>query len=168
MNESFYVAVVTIAPVLLLGTVLAFRIPEGGGRVSRFFLRYSLMFAVLGIVGTAASLLAALGALMNQTDLPEPINILIWGALSWLTAINAIRILDPFISGLVVVGQRAKIDKLGAKKADMERQILEIETKTQRLWEYAAALEAQAGIGPRERRRLIRASKKTRLLTKDR
>lgn len=165
MNESFYIAVVTIAPVLLLGTVLAFRIPESGGRVSRFILRYSLMFAVLGIVGTAASLLAALSALMNQTDLPEPINTLIWGALSWLTAINAIRILDPFISGLVIVGQRAKIEKLTAKRDDLERRIAEKKEQTKRLWEYAATLEAQAGIGPREHRRLMRTSKKTRLLT---
>ncbi len=168
MNESFYIAVVTVAPVLLLGTVLAFRIPDGGGRARRFFLSYSLVFAVLGIVGTATSLLAALYALMGQTDLPQPINILMWGALSWLTAINVIRVVEPFISGLVLVDQQAKMDKLSAKKARLQGQIEQIEAQTRGLWEYAAVLEAQAGIGPHERRRLIRTSRQTRLLTKRR
>lgn len=168
MNETFYVAVVTVAPVLLLGTVLAFRIPDSEDRASRHFLRYLLVLAVLGIVGTAASLLAALHALQSQTELPQIANTLMWVALSWLTAINVIRILEPFIDALIILWQHTKIGKLKAESAELERRIAEKEERTKRLREYAATLEAQAGIGPRERRRLIRASKKTRLLTKRR
>lgn len=167
MNESFYVAVATVAPVLLLGTVLAFRISENEGQFSRFFLGYSLIFAIVGVVGATASLLGALYALGTQTDLLLLVNTLMWWTLAWLTSINIVRIVDPFLSGLALLRNQSKMNRLKAKEARLRMQIEEIEERTERLWKYAAAIEAQAGISARASR-LVRASRKTRLLAKRR
>jgi len=90
-----------------------------------------------------------------------------WWTLAWLTSINIVRIVDPFLSGLALLRNQSKMNRLKAKETRLRMQIEEIEERTERLWKYAAAIEAQAGISARASR-LVRASRKTRLLAKRR
>lgn len=168
MNDSFYVTVATVAPVLLFGTVFTFRVPESIGRVGRLFEGYTLVFALVGILGTIASFLVALYALMEQKQFPIPVDTLMFGMLSWLIIANMTRIIEPLLQMLYVMGQQSKVDRLEARGDRMKGRIDELTKLTEERWRYAATLEAEAGMVGPARRRYPVAHRQTRLLAKRR
>lgn len=166
MNESFYVVVATIAPVLLFGTVLAFRTPVGGGRLELFVSGYGIVFALLGILGCTASFIGAVAALQERENLAPWMETTMFWSLVWLIAANFARIAGPYVEELYLLWRGVKLERLKSKNRRLSKTLEAAESRSEQLDAYIAVLEEQARAAGWDGRRKSLGPEKTRLLAK--